>query len=257
MSMPEITLNAEGAHLLDARLSFLRRDAESYVTASRIADARIAAAVIAPGKMKGIDINDLHVSLTFSHADLLRVTARQIGVKMVGDLVSFSGCSAAKGRRMSVPWTTGCRSTRPLERLFVDLYGNRPTSAVGAQYLMMIVDSFLQMGWPYVVTMKSDVLNFNASGVPSTVECIRSDNGTEFVRVELVKLLDRRGLRRDYIPVGSPKRNDVVERYIVMTIDLVMASCLEPALLFGSRRRGLSRLRRVTRLRRTEHDGEG
>ena len=70
MQMHEITLNAKGVHLLDGDFSFMRRDAGSYVEASRIADAPITAAVIAPGKMKRIDINDLHVSLAQSHAAL-------------------------------------------------------------------------------------------------------------------------------------------------------------------------------------------
>ena len=75
----------------------------------------IAAAVI---NMMRIDINDLHVSLAHSHADTLRETARQTGVKVFGDLVSCSGCLATKGRSKAVPCTTGCRSTRPLERVF-------------------------------------------------------------------------------------------------------------------------------------------
>ncbi|CAN0522536.1 unnamed protein product [Laminaria digitata] len=46
---------------------------------------------------------------------------------------------------MAVPWTTGCRSTRPLERLCVDLSGKRPTSAGGAAYLMVIVDDYSRL----------------------------------------------------------------------------------------------------------------
>ena len=43
---------------------------------------------------------------------------------------------------MAAPWTTECRSTRPLERLFVDLSGQQPRSAGGAEHLMMIVDDY-------------------------------------------------------------------------------------------------------------------
>ena len=68
-------------------LSFMRRDAGSYVEATRIAETPIAAAVLAPGKMRGIDINDLHVSPAHSHADTLRETARQMGIKVFGELV--------------------------------------------------------------------------------------------------------------------------------------------------------------------------
>ena len=76
----------------------------------------------------------------------------------------------------------------------------------------------------------------NATGVPSTVECVRSDNDTEFVRPEFVKRLDRRGIRREYVPVRSPKHNGVVDRHIAMTLELTMASRLEARRLFGGAR---------------------
>ena len=235
-----VSLDAEGVHMLDGELSFMRRDAGSYVEATRIAETPITAAVLAPGKMRGIDINDLHVSPAHSHADTLRETARQMGIKVFGELVSCAGCSEAKGRRMAVPWTTGCRSTRPLQRLFVDISGKQPTSAGGAQYLMMIVDDYSRMGWPYFLKRKSDVpvafagflADINAKAVPSIVECLRSDNGTEFVKPEFVAMLNARGIRREYTPVGSPKHDGVVERRIAMTLELGMASRLEAPRLF-------------------------
>ena len=235
-----VSLDAEGVHMLDGVLSFLRRDAGSYVEATRVVETPIVVAVLAPGEMRRIDINDLYVSLAHSHADTLRETARQMGIKVFGELVSCAGCSEAKGRRMAVPWTTGCRSTRPLQRLFVDLSGKQPTSAGGAQYLMMIVDDYSRMGWPYFLKRKSDVpvafagflADINAKGVPSIVECLRSDNGTEFVKPEFVAMLNARGIRREYTPVGSPKHDGVVERRIAMTLELGMASRLEAPRLF-------------------------
>ena len=226
--------------MLDGVLSFLRRDAGSSVEATRVVETPIVAAVLAPGKMRRIDVNDLHVSLAHSHADTLRETARQMGIKVFGELVPCAGCSEAKGRRMAVPWTTECRSTRPLERLFVDLSGQQPASAGGAQYLM-IVDDYSRMGWPYFLKRKSDVpmafagflADVNAKGVPSIVECIRSDNGTEFTKPEFVALLNERGIRREYMPVNSPKHDGVVERRIAMTLELAMASRLEAPRLFG------------------------
>ena len=175
--MHEFTLNLEGVHLLGGDLTFPCRAAGFYVEASRIADAPIVAGVVAPEKMMRIDVNDLHVSYAHSHADTLCETARQMRVKVFRYLVSCSGCSATKEMRVAVPWTTGCRSTRPLERVFVDLSGKRPTSAGGAQCLM-IVDDYSRMGWPYFLKRKSDVTadvdrllaDVNGTGVPSTVE---------------------------------------------------------------------------------------
>ena len=106
--------------------------------------------------------------------------------------------------------------------------------------MMMIVDDYSRMGWPYFLKRKSDVpmafagflADVNAKGVPSIVEYIRSDNGTEFTKPEFVALLNERGIRREYTPVNSPKHDGVVERRIAMTLELAMASRLEAPRLF-------------------------
>ena len=72
VQMHEITLISDGVHVVVGYLAFPCTEAGSYVEASRIADAPIAAAVIAPGKMMRFDINDPHVALARSHADTLR-----------------------------------------------------------------------------------------------------------------------------------------------------------------------------------------
>ena len=83
--------------MLDRTLSFLRRDAGSYVEATRVVETPIVAAELAPGKMRRTDINDLHVSPAHSHADTLRETARQMGIKVFGELVPYARCSEAEG----------------------------------------------------------------------------------------------------------------------------------------------------------------
>ncbi|CAM9987322.1 unnamed protein product, partial [Laminaria digitata] len=155
-------------------------------------------------------------------------------------MVPCAGCFEAKGRRMAVPWSTECRSTKPLQRVFVDLSGKRPPSAGGALYLMMIVDDFSRLGWSYFMKKKSDaasvfatfLADIRADGCPSVVECVRSDNDTEFLSAEFVAMLDSHGIRREYTPVASPKHDGVVERRIACTLELAMASCLEAKRLF-------------------------
>ena len=102
---------------------------------------------------------------------------------------------------------------------------------------MIIEDDYSRVGWPYFLKRKSDtpvaferfLADVNATGVPSIVECVRSHNATEFVWAELVELLDRRGIRREYIPVGLPKQNDVVDRHIAMTLEGLFGDMRLPA----------------------------
>ena len=132
---------------------------------------------------------------------------------------------------------------------------------------MMIVDHYAWRRWPYFSKRKADVLvafadflaDINAQGIPSIVECLRSNNDTsEFVKSEFVETLNSCGIRREHTPVTSPKHGGVVERQIAMTLELSMTSCLEPPVCSASRRchrQGLSGLRRVhTPARVTERD---
>ena len=135
---------------------------------------------------------------------------------------------------MAVTWRTECRSTRSLERLFVDLSGKRPPFAGGTKHLMMVVDDYWRLGWLYHLKRKSDVpvvfacflADISAHVSPSPAGCVRSDNGSEF-NPDFVGLLDRLGIRPEYTPVGSPKHNGVAERRIAATLDATMASYLE------------------------------
>ena len=72
-----------------------------------------------------------------------------------------------------------------------------------------------------------------AQGTPSVVECLRSDNGTEFTKGEFVTPLDHHRIRREYTPVDSPKYDGVVGRRIAVYLEASMASCLEAPRLFG------------------------
>ena len=55
-----------------------------------------------PTPPSAADINEFHCSHGHIHEDLLRKTAKQIGVKLQGQLVPCQGCSEAKGTRKPV-----------------------------------------------------------------------------------------------------------------------------------------------------------
>ena len=106
MSKCRVTMDTEGVYMLWGSVSSVRREADSYCSATRITDPPMANAVLVPGKQQRIDIDDLHVALAHPRAETLRETTRQHGVEVVGELVPCAGCFKAKGRRMPVPRST-------------------------------------------------------------------------------------------------------------------------------------------------------
>lgn len=83
----------------------------------------------------------------------------------------------------------------------------------------------MEVRTPCFLKTKSDVqatfatflTDIGAQGTPSTVGCVRLDNGTKDDKKEFVALPDRHGTRREYTPVDSAKHNGVAERCITRT----------------------------------------
>ena len=105
-------------------------------------------AVIAPGARltpsTAADINGFHCFHCHMHEDLLRKTAKQVGVKLQGQLVPCQRYSEAKGIRRPVK-STYTRAAKPAEWCFVDLSGSKSVQSPGGKECMMIVrDDFSQ-----------------------------------------------------------------------------------------------------------------
>ena len=113
--------------------------------ASRVSPPKrdeLAHAVIAPGAPQSpqiVDINDFHCAHAHMHEDLLRMTAKQLGVQLRGELLPCQGCSEAKGLRKGVKPFTHNRGDKPVGRLFVDLTGPKAILSRGGKKYMMIV----------------------------------------------------------------------------------------------------------------------
>ena len=158
----------------------------------------MAAAMLSPGgllinknKKRVIDINHYHVSLSHAHSSVLKATAQQHGIQLVGELAPCSGCSMAKGIRASTSRRTTSRAEAPLDLVHIDTAGPFPESLGGSRYVVMFVDSASRFQRPYGTRDKSApailgvVQWFVADmGVP---RAFRTDNGTEYTNSAFVE----------------------------------------------------------------------
>lgn len=100
--------------MLDGRVTFRKLKSEFYIRASRVEHREagpglhyevslgvrriyhVTGAVLAPGKQPLIHINDANVALGHAHPPTLLATAKQMGIKVVGVLVSCDWYPQAK-----------------------------------------------------------------------------------------------------------------------------------------------------------------
>ena len=132
--MHEIRLNKTGAHILDGRVHFRKNRNGNYVQATRIlrgsrGPPAMVAALMRPGRVRSMSINDPHYALGHANEATARATAKQLEIQVTGSLGHCAGCANGKAIRAAVPKTTSLRATRPLERTFGDLTGPFPVGS--------------------------------------------------------------------------------------------------------------------------------
>ena len=177
----------------------------------------LAAAALTPGPLKHgkeVDINHLHVFLAHAHANVLKATAKQYGIRLTGELVSCSAYSRARRHRAPTPHHATRRATQPLGLVHIDTAGPYPTSLGGSRYVVMFVDSASCLQRPYGVREKSAaailsvVKRFVAGmGVP---RASRTDNGTEYSNTMFVDFCNGLGIRREFTAPYTPQQNGPV-----------------------------------------------
>ena len=178
----------------------------------------MTAAALNPGTMKHVkvvDINHLHVSLDHAHASVLQATARQHGFRLMGQLVSCSACSMAKGNRAPTAHHTTARAKRPMELIHIDTAGPFPASLRGSRYVVMFVDSASRLQRPYGTRDKS------AAAILAVVKCFiadmgvprafRSDNGAEYTNHSFVEYCNNLGILHELTAPYTPQQNCPVE----------------------------------------------
>ncbi|CAB1114769.1 unnamed protein product [Ectocarpus sp. CCAP 1310/34] len=200
----------------------------------------MVAAMRRPGTQSSIDYNALHCSLGHANSKTLYETAKQMGIKVTGTPEYCDGCAESKAIQRSVPKviSPSRRTTRPLERVAMDLAGPFGQSSGGAKYVMQILDYHTDYGWICFLREKSGtnvVTAFRAwyASIKSPLAtrgglgCVLTDNGTEWVNAEFRRLLAELNITRELTAVDGPKSNGRVERRIALVMEGGKASFLE------------------------------
>ncbi|CAM9745032.1 unnamed protein product, partial [Sphacelaria rigidula] len=179
-------------------------------------------AVIAPGKLPNPqveDINEIHSKHAHVHEDLLRRTAKQLGVELRGELRPCRGCSEGKGLRQPILRSTHTRAVEPASRVFVDLTGPKPVrSRWGKSYMMIVRDDCSRHTRLFPLRTKDEYVQYFSKYIaeihPRKVEKVRRDGGGEFSEGAFEELCDREKIKQEKITADSPQSNGVAERAI-------------------------------------------
>ncbi|CAN0413361.1 unnamed protein product, partial [Discosporangium mesarthrocarpum] len=173
---------------VEGGLSFVRRPGKGYASALAYPTHEIAADALTPGYFptKTVDINLFHCSYGHAHEHALRLTARRMGVTLVGKLETCSGCGMGKSIRLAIPSHTTDRAVSKLSRLFMDLSGKKAVPSLGGNWFnAIILDDFSRFMRVYPLKAKSDAYGAlelflpenNADKAHHLVSTVRSDDG--------------------------------------------------------------------------------
>lgn len=110
-----------------------------------------------PAPIASVGINLFHCIYGHAHEELLRHTARHLGIILEGDMRACTGCSMAKGYRTSFPRQTKGRAQTQLGKVFAELGGRKEVASVSEKhYTMIIEDNDSRKFWLYFLTRESD-----------------------------------------------------------------------------------------------------
>nr|GEV98496.1 retrotransposon protein Ty1-copia subclass [Tanacetum cinerariifolium] len=109
-----------------------------------------------------------------------------------------SACEQGKIHRKHHKSKTDFASNKPLYLLHMDLCGPmRVQSINGKRYVLVVVDDYSRYTWVFFLHSKDEASEVIISFIKKTqvnlqlqVQCIRSDNGTEFKNKTLAKFFD-------------------------------------------------------------------
>nr|GEY84033.1 hypothetical protein [Tanacetum cinerariifolium] len=95
----------------------------------------------------------------------------------------------------------------------------RVQSINGKRYVLVVVDDYSRYTWVFFLHSKNEASEVIISFIKKTqvhlqlqVQCVRTDNGTEFKNKTLANFLDEVGITQQFSAARMPQQNGVVER---------------------------------------------
>ena len=105
-----ILMNRDGTWILDGGVHFVKLPAGNYIQATRVEHGAdppaMVAATMRPGQQRGINNDDLQISLGHTNDAITRETTKQMGMKVTNTRGYCDGCGEAKAIRRAVPRKT-------------------------------------------------------------------------------------------------------------------------------------------------------
>ena len=113
------------------------------------------------------------------------------------------------------------RTTQLFEIIYSDLSGKQVTPTYGnSLYYIIFIDDYTRMVWIFFLKNKSDTskviqefITYVERQFKTTVLCMITDNGGEYIEAEVNKFFRSKGIRYLYTPPYSHQLNGVSERY--------------------------------------------
>jgi transposase InsO family protein len=132
----------------------------------------------------------------------------------------YSACQASKQVANTHPRKAYMSTSRVLELLHTDLFGPTTYASLGGNlYCLVIVDDYSRYTWVFFLHDKTEVTSSFKKFAKRAqnkfdvkIKKIRSDNGKEFVNINIEAYYDEVGIKHEVSATYTPQQNGVVER---------------------------------------------
>jgi transposase InsO family protein len=161
--------------------------------------------------------------------------------------VICSACILGKHRAAPIKDSTDTRASRPMERIFMDIWGPaRTQTPQGHRYFLILVDDFSRYDVLNTMGSKAEAFfhfkayqarwaaYFSAHG--HVISSIRTDPGGEFISGDFKHHLLTHGIQHEFTAVDTSQQNGVAERHIGAVMNAARSMRLAanlPATMWG------------------------